>query len=112
MPASRLLLPKPRIVGLLHTTSMSFSEVLDALSAAHESISKRYLEHRGAVRELQSTLLEHVLPGVLDEVAVDGLDTDADGVDWLRDSGAIVTLKIRLGFFNRAEITQNLYFAF
>jgi hypothetical protein len=66
---------------------MASSDVLDALRTAHDELASQYRTHIGAVRELQRTLLMDVLPGVLDELGIDSVETEESAREWLSDTG-------------------------
>jgi hypothetical protein len=70
------------------------SHNLRSMRAAQESLLRQYQEHLGTVQDLQDTLRDEVLPGVLDEVkhgeqgGTSEIELEASSREWINDTGA------------------------
>jgi hypothetical protein len=83
---------------------MMASHNLRSMKAAQESLLRQYQEHLGTVQDLQDTLRDEVLPGVLDEVkhgeqgGVSEIELEASSREWINDTGASKPKKYSLVF--------------
>jgi hypothetical protein len=60
-----------------------------ALEASHNALVSSYDEHRSVIQALQHTLIEDVLPDVLDDMDAISVLYDEENIrQWTRDSGS------------------------
>jgi hypothetical protein len=94
----------------------SVHSILEVLRVANDALLDQYKQHARDVSLLQDTMINDVLPGVLDDVRAKGgyeeeevSRIEAEALDWLEDSGTLLPILVQSHKLNSLVLSGSMF---